>query len=345
MSMAGLIERIKINSATVGEYAADAWRDSMSPFFQVEQPQGDKALLKQTSIDIYALHHLVCIDHQFNQAEFIRDRKRISYFDNDCIGLCFWLDGKNEIDNAGAIISSPRQTIFLMDMGKPVQSRASASHCLSIAIPKPALAQFGVNINKLGGSHIVDGDPRHTVIATALLNSFKVLPETTEDHAEQLATNLLGLVAGMFEAPDSKNYETRQCVDAATQYAVAEFIQRHLANPKLSVNFIAKALPYSRSTLYRQFAGSGGIALYIREQRLKRCYKEITSPSLFSQKIALVAARWGFCNNSHFSRLFKDYFGLSPRDAREQAMQQIGLYAKHDSLSEVSQAVHWFSDM
>ena len=74
----------------------------------------------------------------------------------------------------------------------------------------------------------------------------------------------------------------------------------------------------SRSALYRLFRESGGIARYIREQRLRRCFGDLADGSGHAQ-VAQVAYRWGFTDAAHFSRLFRQRFGCTPSETQERA--------------------------
>jgi AraC-like DNA-binding protein len=76
----------------------------------------------------------------------------------------------------------------------------------------------------------------------------------------------------------------------------------------------------SRSVLYRLFRDGGGIAFYIREQRLRRCFADLVSERGRDLQVAKIAWQWGFTDSAHFSRLFRDRFGCSPSDARAGAL-------------------------
>lgn len=334
------IDQICFNEDIVGDEIEDLWREIMTPFFQVE-PGRSKGSQKKNYINVYSLDNIVCIDQQFNASRFIRDRKRISSFDNDCIGLCLWLDGKNNVDNAGSSISV-NNAAFLMDMGKPVTSQASDSRCLSLALPKPLLAEYGLNINKLGGLSLDSRDPRFSILRGALLGTFQALPYTGQAQSETIANALGALIGGLFSGADF--VVSTNAVEAAAHHAVLDYIQQNLANPKLDVAMISKALPYSRSTLYRQFSPEGGIAQYIRSERLKCCYIDIASPLNRSRSVSAIANSWGFTNASHFSRLFKQYFGLSPSDAQEAENNDHSQNAAaNEPKDKVKQVINWFS--
>jgi AraC-like DNA-binding protein len=338
-----LINKVSFNKDTVGDNVVDAWRDCLAAFFQVE-PQKSDAPVVDTHINIYSLHDIVCIEQEFNAAQFIRDSKRIAHFDNDCIGLCLWLDGKNDVDNAGKTVSA-KGSAFLMDIGKPVVTNATTSRCLSMALPKPLVAQYGLNPNTLAGVSLAADNYKFHILQSVLLATFNSLPYIQQSESESIAHGLVALICSLFsQAGGQASQESSTAFTHATHKTVLDYIEKNLANPQLGINMIVRALPYSRSVLYRQFIAYGGIAVYIRQQRLKRCYKAITLAQYQSHSIFSIAQSWGFSNSSHFGRVFKAYFGLSPGEARERAVTEH--YANPQLTAckdEIKRVTDWFS--
>lgn len=339
-----VIDSIHFNHQTVGDDAEDFWRLSLEPFFAIDKIEEDRPKL-ETYIDIYSLDSITCMEHQFNSSMFTRDKNRISQFDNDCIGLCYWVEGANDVVNSGEIISAKKNSIFLMDMGKPTESFASASVCRSIVLPKSLFAQFNINPNTLGGAAIHYDDPRFAILSSALDTTFGQLPKLNYKQAGQVGAALSGLVGGIFSSPDEKIApEAKRFIDSASEYCVMEFIDANLKNPELSIEYISKKLPYSRSSLFRQFSKVGGIARYIKIRRLQRCLMEFTSRRHAAKSINVIAESWGFNNASHFSKIFRQQYGMSPSDAREKAfVEQMsgGSSLNHKALVEKAQ--DWFS--
>ena len=98
---------------------------------------------------------------------------------------------------------------------------------------------------------------------------------------------------------------------------VKSFIHRHLADPDLSVFMIAKALNISKSYLYLLFQGENAtIDRYIWDLRLEKCRADLANPLNGHRTITDIAFAWGFNNSAHFSRLFKERYGVSARTYR-----------------------------
>jgi AraC-like DNA-binding protein len=51
---------------------------------------------------------------------------------------------------------------------------------------------------------------------------------------------------------------------------------------------------------------------WVRTRRLEAAREELARTGAAHRSIAAVAARWGFSNPSHFSRAFRERYGMSP---------------------------------
>ncbi len=106
----------------------------------------------------------------------------------------------------------------------------------------------------------------------------------------------------------------------ATNATIRQYIDRHLTAPDLSPSSLARQFRASRAQLYRAFPDEGGVRAYIRTQRLRRCFQAIADPAQGWRGIGEIALSFGFVSESHFSRVFRQTFGLNPTDARAQAL-------------------------
>jgi len=106
---------------------------------------------------------------------------------------------------------------------------------------------------------------------------------------------------------------------------IENFIAEHLAEPTLRPASIAAAAGISVRHLHRLFARQGRtVGDWIRERRLERCRNDLTNPELRDHTITDIAFHWGFCESAHFSRSFKELFGICPRVFRSQAWTESG---------------------
>jgi AraC-like DNA-binding protein len=94
-------------------------------------------------------------------------------------------------------------------------------------------------------------------------------------------------------------------------------IERDLRDPALSPSRIAARLRMSPRYLRAIFATSNEtVSAYILRRRLEECARELADPERRRASITEVAFGWGFNSAPHFTRSFRERFGMSPRQYR-----------------------------
>jgi AraC-like DNA-binding protein len=135
----------------------------------------------------------------------------------------------------------------------------------------------------------------------------------------RLATNALDLVSTMLHA-EMDIAPDRMKPQALLAVSAREYIEANLWDPQLSPASIAAAHFISTRHLHNVFHESGTtVASWIRRQRLDGARRELQDPLHAGKSVGAVAARWGFLDAAHFSRSFRDAFGMSPSDWRRRA--------------------------
>jgi AraC-like DNA-binding protein len=89
------------------------------------------------------------------------------------------------------------------------------------------------------------------------------------------------------------------------------FIREHLRDPDLSIDQISAELGCTKRYLHMLFSERGmTVSDYIWQMRLQNCRHELETQA--GKTITDVAFSWGFSSSSHFSRVFRKYFGMVP---------------------------------
>jgi AraC-like DNA-binding protein len=108
---------------------------------------------------------------------------------------------------------------------------------------------------------------------------------------------------------------------AAMLQRIKGYIEHQLADPDLGPASIAAVHHISPRYLRKLFEGEGdSVARWIRIRRLEQCRRDLGRPELCDKSVSTLAARWGFTDAAHFSRLFKAAYGQSPREYRHVAL-------------------------
>jgi AraC family transcriptional regulator, positive regulator of tynA and feaB len=125
----------------------------------------------------------------------------------------------------------------------------------------------------------------------------------------------LELLAACLQARDARPLTPARKALLAT---VKNYIERHLDDPLLSPQTIAAACGISLRYLHLLFADEEiSVSRWIISRRLEQCRRDLVQVGA-GQQIAATAMRWGFTDAAHFSRAFRQQFGMSPRAYRQQ---------------------------
>jgi AraC-like DNA-binding protein len=152
--------------------------------------------------------------------------------------------------------------------------------------------------------------------ARLLVAQLDVLGDTagtlTSKAAKRARNSTLHLIRGILDAELSAEVRSSHIRSRAERY-----IDRHLRDQSLDPNTIAKDLGVSLRTLHRAFAESDeSVMAYVRRRRLDHARIEMTTQDS-SVTITYLAARWQFADAAHFSRAFRQRFGLTPTQYRK----------------------------
>ncbi|MDQ2705873.1 MAG: helix-turn-helix domain-containing protein, partial [Pseudomonadota bacterium] len=123
------------------------------------------------------------------------------------------------------------------------------------------------------------------------------------------------LVAVCLAPSRDRLMEAQTPVDATLLARARRVIDDRLTDRDLTSQALCAALGVSRSRLYRIFEPLGGVASYIRRQRLLRT-RDALSDAADTRSISRIAEEWGFIDASAYSRTFRHEFGISPKEAR-----------------------------
>lgn len=152
------------------------------------------------------------------------------------------------------------------------------------------------------------------LVASRFAHSLRQLGPDAEDAVQEgLSTALNSTIAAALGATLAAQEGDRPSVRQALRQAIDTYIADHLAEPSLGPDMLAARFRISRRTLYALYEDTPqSVGALIRELRLQRTARDLHAPD--HPGVLAVAVRWGFNDASHFARLFKRRFGVSPRD-------------------------------
>lgn len=109
---------------------------------------------------------------------------------------------------------------------------------------------------------------------------------------------------------------------AATLHRICRFIEHALSDSDLSLAAVAASQNMSERLVQKLFEGSRQtFTAYLRQRRLERCRSDLLNRQYGHLSISDICFRWGFNDAAHFSHAFRDRYGMSPRQCRQQAAE------------------------
>ncbi len=221
----------------------------------------------------------------------------------------------------------------------------SAPHCHHIAadssllllrMPAQALRTHLPSPGQFCGRRLAAGSGMTDVVSSLAQNlcaqALGGLPSTIH---ECLSRQLLENVALAFTHSFSQLIAASAVVGG--RYARARlFIEQNLGDPDLGPHTVARALNVSARYLRMIFAREGEcISSYVLRRRLEETARQLADPRWRGRSICQIAFTWGFNSAPHFSRSFRERFGMPPREYRARQFERNG-NAQPDSLAAAS---------
>ena len=98
---------------------------------------------------------------------------------------------------------------------------------------------------------------------------------------------------------------------------IKAYVLENLRDPDLSISKIAKRLNLTASTVHRAWEGEPDtLSKWMWSMRLKGAEQDLHRLACSDKTITEIAYHWGFSSSAHFSRAFRQHFGVPPKEAR-----------------------------
>ncbi|MEW1836904.1 helix-turn-helix domain-containing protein [Nonomuraea angiospora] len=265
-----------------------------------------------------------------------RSMSRIRSSDPEAYQLSLVLRGSSGIRQEGRETLLSPADLMLYDTSRPFRAWTASdprdtatgpyeagSDGLIVQIPHGALPFPAPAIRRLLAAMISGRQGVGALLADLLRGLVTRSDELSVADADRVSTVILDLVIAVL-AHELETDPTPSLMDpnSVLILRIRAFIEQRLEQADLSPAVIAAAHHISLRHLYRMFQQEGhSIGGLIRERRLERCRRALADPRLDHIPINAIAARWGFTNDSHFNRIFRRAFGVTPATYRRQARE------------------------
>jgi AraC-like DNA-binding protein len=159
------------------------------------------------------------------------------------------------------------------------------------------------------------------------IGTSRVLESTLVEIFDQMNSIAPSSGSGLQHAVTTMAWDAlREQVTASSQLSYLDaqrarlkaYIDSQIADPALSVETVARACGLSARSVHRVFAldPAGSVSAHIWKRRVHRCADELRDAKDRRRSIAEICRSSGFSSEAHFSRVFKEHFGVPPRAYR-----------------------------
>ena len=305
-----------------------AWDRMMAALFEVRRlkaQSGDDRF--SAALTVYHFGVFLFCHSRSDAARYMRSAERSRLDDLDHYLIHMPLQQGGVLGGAGDHGLQRRlrpMDVGIFDMAMPASLLSGAGEAISLIVPRAALAALLKHPNHQHGRVLGWDTPMGALLGRHLIGLYLEASRFGLHEASVLADAALRLIAiglgfdiGTAAAPPAGTRET-------LGRRVRLHIEQNLHRESLTPEAIMKELVISRSQLYRQFERYGGVHRYLRQRRLRQCLITICNPLHASERIADIAYDRGFSDEAHFSRIFREAYGMSPREARRAAQRGDG---------------------
>lgn len=191
-----------------------------------------------------------------------------------------------------------------------------------LRLPRTELEPHVVNLEDLTATTVPGTCAAGHLLLTMIDTLQRDIERLHPSSAMGVSEGITSIVAAGLRGLPGANVRRPSALSAYHIARVKKHVTENLRDPDLSIGKIAAAVGLSADHLSRMFRSEPRpLSRWIWQQRLDACRRDLCDPRLAQRAISEIAFAWGFNDAAHFSRSFKEQFGVSPREWREQQLE------------------------
>ena len=213
--------------------------------------------------------------------------------------------------------------IVVLDRRPSIIEMRADSRTLVLDVPRAKLESMLGPAQVYASLTVGVGQASTTLVTTffnELIRVHRSLPPDTAARMASIGTDLLvASIAERLAKEPPKLLHGTIVVQRAKAY-----IEANLCDPKLDLPYLAAAVGVSVRRLQELFHEQGRyVSDWIWQRRLEVAAVRLADPGYDHLSLGMLGHGCGFATPGHFSRRFKDRYGMTPRDYRQRARQNI----------------------
>lgn len=238
-----------------------------------------------------------------------RTPNNIRYSPGDDLVAYFVEDGCVRLEQNGNNITLGSGEMALYDAATPFIQEVSAKSLLLMRMPRSALMARTNRAERIVGMKIGNQNGMANVLG-GLMKASLCLPDGSDSSSlGRLATAFLETLSVVIDLQAGEDFS---CTHADSLYIkTMAYLQANIEDETLSMGTISSAMHVSERTLFRAFAKHQSTPMQqLWLARLKRSYDLLETGQV--KLVTQAAYQTGFNDVSHFCRVFRKEYGVSP---------------------------------
>lgn len=301
--------RSLVTSGLTPKQQIQTWSDALTDLcgrFDVDPLQASslEGRIQYTFVAELKLCQIEASQHRIAHTDW-----RIRSTEHPYIKILFQTAGISYFEQDGRSIEVAPGDCLAYDVSCPhtITSPGSTGHEVVI-VPKELLRDRGFRSERMSAcklsSRTGTGKIALEFVHAAFAEATRLSPST--------ATGVAGSLIDLLLLPLREADTMFNRVGPEAMYIRAQaFIREHLRDPDLCIDQISAALGCTKRYLHMLFSERGmTVSDHIWRARLQNCRLELETQR--DRTITDVAFSWGFSSSSHFSRVFRNHFGVVP---------------------------------
>ncbi|MCJ2058429.1 helix-turn-helix domain-containing protein [Methylobacterium sp. J-048] len=235
----------------------------------------------------------------------------------DTLAVTIKLSGTSTCEQFGRQAIVRPGEIVVLDRGSPsIRQTTGPSRSLLVEVPKDRLENLLGDARHFSALTIGADFASTGLVRTFLDTLLRVESNFTPDAAERMSGIAVDLIGACIAERLAKAMPRPLHGTVVVQRAKAH-VEANLGDPTLDPPRLAAAVGVSLRRLQELFHEHGQhISDWIWQRRLQMAAKRLTNPGCRHLSLGTLAYGCGFASQAHFSRRFKDRYGMAPSEFR-----------------------------
>ncbi len=229
-----------------------------------------------------------------------------------CLSLC----PHAQLTQNGITSEQSAGDMVIYDNNQPFSYRfPEGDNQIVISVPHAVFNAEVHNASSLLNKTLKSDSPLGKFVSSMIQQAWE--SEEQEDiFGDKMLSAIISILASAFEAASLEGNDAVERDKRDNLNLVQQFIVDNLEDPTLSVESISQNVHMSSRTLSRLFSKENtSVMRWAWQQRIKSCHKMLMTNNNLT--VSEVAHKHGFSNMSHFSKMFKEAYGVTPSQLRQ----------------------------